>query len=140
MLSALCALEAKAGTEKPPFAHAKIQKIFIERPAAQARFAPEVDCRGLALDARRVKFFLQHAALTDSGSYRRNAILDDCSADANVVFSDGRTATVSIDSGTGWGAVSHGQRSRFLACEACVDILQPDFPFDPKRRPSDAER
>ncbi|WP_234383885.1 hypothetical protein [Paracidovorax avenae] len=122
------------------FAHAKIQKIVIERPAAQARFAPEVDCRGLALDARRVRFFLQHAALTDSGSYRRNAILDDCSADATVVFSNGRTVTVSIDSGTGWGAVSRGQRSRFLACEACVDILQPDFPFDPKRRPSDAER
>ncbi|WP_375575864.1 hypothetical protein [Paracidovorax oryzae] len=140
VLSALWAVGANARTENLPFAHAKIQKIVIQRPAAQARFAPEVDCRGLALDARRVKFFLQHAALTDSGSYRRNAILDDCSADASVVFSDGRTATVSIDSGTGWGAVSHGQRSRFLACEACVDILQPDFPFDPKRRPSDAER
>ncbi|WP_225981100.1 hypothetical protein [Paracidovorax avenae] len=123
-----------------PYARVEIRKITIERPAAQARFAPEVDCRGLALDARRVKFFLQHAALTDSGSYRRNAILDDCSADATVVFSDGRTVTVSIDSGTGWGAVSRGQRSRFLACEACVDILQPDFSFDPERRPSDAER
>nr|WP_230681309.1 hypothetical protein [Paracidovorax cattleyae] len=122
-----------------PYAHAEIRKIVIERPAAQARFAPDVDCRGLALDARRVKSFLRHAALTDSGSYRRNAILDDCSADATVVFSDGRTATVSIDSGTGWGTVSLG-RSRFLACDACVDILQPDFNFDPRRRPSDAER
>ncbi|WP_244883848.1 hypothetical protein [Paracidovorax oryzae] len=134
------AAEAQDAMLSRSFAHAKIQKIAIERPAAQARFAPEVDCRGLVLDARRVKFFLQHAALTDSGSYRRNAILDDCSADATVVFSDGRTVTVSIDSGTGWGAVSRGQRSRFLACEACVDILQPDFPFDPERRPSDAER
>ncbi len=73
------AAEAQDAMLSRSFAHAKIQKITIERPAAQARFAPEVDCRGLVLDARRVKFFLQHAALTDSGSYRRNAILDDCS-------------------------------------------------------------
>lgn len=123
-----------------PYADAKVRKVVIERSAAQARFAPEVDCRGLALDARRVRFFLAHAVATDSGEYRRNAVLDDCSADARVVFSDGRSATVSIDSGTGWGAVSRGLRSEFLACDACVDILQPDFAFDPRRLPSDVSR
>ncbi len=131
---------AGSAAEVRPYAHAKVRKVVIERSAAQARFAPEVDCKGLALDARRVRFFLAHAVRTDSGGYRRNAVVDDCSADARVVFSNGRSATVSIDSGTGWGAVSRGQRSEFLACDACVDILQPDFPFDARRLPSDVSR
>lgn len=131
---------AGSAVEVRPYAHAKVRKVVIERATAQARFAPEVDCKSLALDARRVRFFLAHAVATDSREYRRNAVVDDCSADARVVFSDGRSATVSIDSGTGWGAVSRGHRSEFLACDACVDILQPDFPFDPRRLPSDVSR
>ncbi|WP_139225672.1 hypothetical protein [Paracidovorax konjaci] len=119
------------------YAPEKIQRILIERPAARARFDQGVQCRSLKLDEKRVRFFLRHGTPTTSAEYRRNAIVDDCSADAKVFFSDGTTATVSIDSGTGWGALSVGKRSSFLACDSCVDILEPGFSFDPRRRPSD---
>ncbi len=113
----------------------KIKKVVIKSAVARDEFNNKTDCSGLKIDAKRVRFFLKYGEPTNSVSYKQNLISGDCSADATVVFENGKAVVVSIDSYTGWGAINVGTRSYFIACNSCVNILDRDFKFDPNDIP-----
>ncbi|GKS90303.1 hypothetical protein [Acidovorax sp. SUPP2539] len=109
-----------------------IKSVVVQDRTAKG-FGAEADCGHLAIDEKRVRFFLANARFRSEYQYSQELQTGDCNAQARVIFQDGRTAKVSLDHWTGWGAITARGTTYFLRCEACTDILQTGFPFDARK-------
>ncbi|GKT13814.1 hypothetical protein AVHY2522_02405 [Acidovorax sp. SUPP2522] len=109
-----------------------IKSVVVQDRTAKG-FGAEADCGHLAIDEKRVRFFLANARFRSEYQYSQELQTGDCNAQARVLFQDGRTAKVSIDNWTGWGAITARGTTYFLRCEACTDILESSFPFDARK-------
>ncbi|MDA8447054.1 hypothetical protein [Paracidovorax valerianellae] len=109
-----------------------IQSVVVQGRTAKS-FGAEADCGHLAIDEKRVRFFLANAQFRSKYQYSQELQTGDCNAQARVTFQDGRTAKVSIDNWTGWGAITARETTYFMRCEACTDILEASFPFDARK-------
>ncbi|WCM89537.1 hypothetical protein [Acidovorax sp. NCPPB 3576] len=109
-----------------------IKSVVVQDRTAKG-FGAEADCGPLAIDEKRVRFFLENAQFRSEYQYSQELQTGDCNAQARVTFQDGRTAKVSIDNWTGWGAITARGTTYFMRCEACTDILESSFPFDARK-------
>ncbi len=109
-----------------------IQSVMVQDRTAKG-FGAEADCGHLAIDEKRVRFFLANAQFRSEYQYSQELQTGDCNAQARVTFKDGRAAKVSIDNWTGWGAITARGTTYFMRCGACTDILEASFPFDGRK-------
>ena len=110
-----------------------IKEVIVQDASAKS-FAKDANCGHLAIDERRVRFFLANAQFSSEYQYSQALQVGDCNAQATIKFQDGRLAKVSIDNWTGWGAITARNSTYFLRCEACTDILETGFAFDARKR------
>ncbi|GKT22225.1 hypothetical protein [Acidovorax sp. SUPP3334] len=109
-----------------------IKSVVVQDRSAKG-FGAQTACGHLAIDEKRVRFFLANAQFRSEYQYSQELQTGDCNAQAQVTFQDRRTAKVSIDNWTGWGAITARGTAYFLQCDACADILATGFPFDARK-------
>ncbi len=125
---AICCLATQALAELRSSPVRTIRSITLDEPAIRS-LDPTVACGQLRLDEKRVHFFFQHAKPGHRYDYSRAYELGNCSGGATVRFADGRQVKLRIDDGTGWGTTESKRSASYLYCEACIDLLDPDFDF-----------
>lgn len=118
------AVAAFADTRSKPV----IERITIPVSAAKSE-DPNIHCDSLRIDEKRVRYFLRHARPSSQFNYARAYETGSCSASAVVRFKGGREFRLAIDDGTGWGTTESKRSMSYLYCEACTDLLEPDFDF-----------
>lgn len=106
----------------------QIQSIMTSKTAARS-LDPTINCSGLRLDEKRVRFFLLHAKASSRHNYAQAYENGNCSASATVRFKGGRQIRLELDDGTGWGTAVDRRSTTYLYCEKCADLLDLDFEF-----------
>lgn len=107
-----------------------IKEIIINERSAKSS-SKESYCQELAIDEKRIRFFLRHAKADSEYNYSQEGLTGDCSAAGLIIFKNGRKVRIDIDNTTGSGALMEHRMIYYMRCEACEGILQPDFKFDP---------
>ncbi len=134
MKAKCCFMALGVGLSTPAFADAgalhanAIERITIRDGTAKSE-DPRIHCDSLRIDEKRARYFLRHARPSSQFNYARAYETGSCGASAVVRFKGGREFRLAIDDGTGWGTTESKRSVSYLYCEACTDLLEPDFDF-----------